>query len=348
VVDSQKLIYAQRKAAFRNLLKGKKLDAYFLGDLSNLYYFTGFWNEGYFSLVGRKEAWLFLPSLLFNQARRETIGFECVKGKVFPSLRKVLTRNRLGKVGFNPAQVSFEMGTELKKLGLAPVPGLVEELRAVKDREEIKLMREAGRLTMEGLEFIKKRLKPGISERTLAADLAHYYFLKAHGLAFNLIVAAGPNSAYPHHITSDYKIRKGDPVIFDVGAVWRGYRSDLTRTLPLGKMTPSFWRVFNIVAGAQKAAIQRLNPGVLAVEVDNAARSFIRNRGFGSAFVHNTGHGVGIDIHEAPRIGPGSKEKLKAGMVVTVEPGIYLPGKFGVRIEDTLLVTPEGPEVLTK
>jgi Xaa-Pro aminopeptidase len=167
------------------------------------------------------------------------------------------------------------------------------------------------------------------------------------GIAFDLIVAGGANSSFPHHITSDYKLRSGEPVVCDIGATWEGYRSDLTRTFTLGRLPTSFWRVFNIVKLAQKKGIHHLRPGVTAGSIDRASRHVIENSGFGRTFIHSTGHGVGIDIHEHPRIGPGAKDKLKAGMVVTVEPGIYLPGRFGVRIEDTLLVTSNGSEVLT-
>ncbi len=347
-ISDQKLILAQRIGAFRDLLREKELDGYFLTDLPNLYYFSGFWNEGYFSLIGLRDSWLFLPSLLYNHARVTTFGFNCLKGKVFPNVKKIIKRHKVEKIGFDPASVQYDLGLELKNLGFVPVPGLVARLRSIKDPLEIDLMRKANHLAVLGLEYLEKRFKPGISERSLSADLNRFYHKYGHGIAFSLIIAAGPNSSFPHHITSDYKLKKGDPITCDVGALWQGYRSDLTRTFPLGKMAPSFWRVFNIVSKAQKDAVERLKPGVLAASVDQVARKVIKKAGFGKAFVHNTGHGVGIDIHEYPRLGPGSKDVLKAGMVVTVEPGIYLPGRFGVRIEDTFLITPTGYEVLTK
>ena len=143
-------------------------------------------------------------------------------------------------------------------------------------------------------------------------------------------------------------MKAGEPVICDIGATWQGYRSDLTRTFTLGKIRGSFSRVYKIVETAQKEGILRIKPGVTAESVDSASRKVIKKLGYGPQFVHSTGHGVGIDIHEDPRIGPGVKDRLKSGMVITVEPGIYLPGQFGVRIEDTLLVTSNGSELLTK
>ncbi len=347
-LDNRIFFSVQRVSIFRDLLRDHKLDAYLLCDLPNSFYFTGFWNEGYFSLISQHASWLFLPSLLYDHAKAATFGFHCVKGKVFPNLDEILRKNRFKKVGFDPSAVSFDIGMQLKKRKFIPVPGLVSKLRLIKDDLEISLMRQANHLAVQGLNFLEKRFKPGVSERALSADLNRFYHHHGHGIAFNLIVAAGANSAFPHHITSDYKLKKGDAIICDVGAIWEGYRSDLTRTYPLGKMAPSFWRIFRIVEKAQKEAIHKLKPNVRAVSIDSAARQVIQKAGYGRSFVHNTGHGVGIDIHESPRLGPGSQDVLKAGMVVTVEPGIYLPGKFGVRIEDTLLITQSGHEVLTK
>ena len=168
-------------------------------------------------------------------------------------------------------------------------------------------------------------------------------------LAILTLVRSGCSSgAAPHHLTSDYRLKNGDPVVCDIGATVAGYRSDLTRTFPLGKMPPGYSKVYKLVEKSQREGIRSLRPGITAGAVDAICRRVIAKGGYGDKFIHSTGHGVGIDIHEHPRIGPGAKDKLQTGMVVTVEPGIYLPGKFGVRIEDTLLVTPEGSEVLTK
>jgi len=230
---------------------------------------------------------------------------------------------------------------------MVPVPGLLSRLRAVKDSYELQRLRVANHLAAEGIRFIKKKLRAGKSEKQLAAELAYFFNTKGDGIAFDLIIAGGPHSAFPHHINADYRIKAQDQVICDIGATWEGYRSDLTRTLTLGKIPPQFSRVYRIVEMAQKKGIHRIKPGVSAESVDQAARGYIQQQGFGPQFVHSTGHGVGIDIHEDPRLGPGIKDRLKSGMVITVEPGIYLPGLFGVRIEDTLLVTPTGSDRLT-
>lgn len=346
--DVKHLHLAQRREAFRDLLKQRKLDGYLLTGLSDLFYFTDYKSEGYYGLIGLDESWLFLPNLLYDQAKAVTSGFVCLKGKFFDELKAVLAKKKIKKVGFDPSQLSFAFGAALRKMGFVPVSGLVTELRAIKDPLELQRLREANHLAARGAEFVRKRLRPGLTEKRVSADLAHFFNVEGDGIAFDLIIAGGANGSFPHHIVSDHRLKSGEPVVCDIGATWAGYRSDLTRTFPLGKMAPAFSRVFSIVEKSQKEGIRRIRPGVTAGSIDRVCRQIIGKHGYGKTFIHSTGHGVGIDIHENPRLGPGSKEMLKAGMVVTVEPGIYLPGKFGVRIEDTLLVTPGGSEVLTK
>ena len=347
-MDSKKLFLATRISLLRDLLREKKLEGYMLTNLSDLVYFTDFRSEGYYALIGLQESWLFLPNLLFEQGRSLTSGFHCLQGPLFPLLKKVKSKSKLKKIGFDPDQLPYSFGFELTRMGFKPVRGLVSQLRAIKDILEQDRLRAANHLAARGAEFVRKRLKPGLSEKKASADLAHFFDLEGDGISFDLIIAAGPNSAFPHHITSNYKMRKGDPVICDIGGLWEGYHSDLTRTYTLGRISPFYSRIYKIVEKSQNEGIRQLRPGVTAGSVDLASRRVIRKAGYGPKFCHSTGHGVGLDIHEYPRIGPGGKEKIKAGMVVTVEPGIYLPGKFGVRIEDTLLVTPSGSEILTK
>lgn len=347
MTNNKKRYLTRRLASFKDLLKEKKLDGYFLANLSDLVYFTDFRNEGYHALIGLTDQWLFLPNLLYEQGRVHTSGFQCLTGPFSTSFKKVLAKAKLKKPGFDPNQMPYGLGHALVKLGFKPVPGLVARLRSVKDALELDRLRRANHLAATGAAYVKTLLKPGRTERRVSADLAHYFDIHGHGISFDLIIAGGPNSAFPHHITSDYKLRRGDPVICDIGGLWEGYHSDLTRTYTLGKIASSFSRVFRIVKNAQIEGIRRLRPGVTAGSIDQASRRVIRKEGFGPQFTHSTGHGVGLDIHEEPRIGPGGRDRLKPGMVVTVEPGVYLPGKFGVRIEDTLLITSSGSELLT-
>ncbi len=338
---------SQRLAVFQDVLAEKKLDGYLITNLSDLFYFTDYKSEGYYALVGRKEAWLLLPNLLFEQAKAVTRGFTCLEGRFFTVLDEILKKEKLKKIGFDPNQLPYAFGEALVKRGFVPIGGLVARLRIIKDELELQRLRAANHLAAEGAKFVKARLKPGRTEKQVSAELAHFFNTKGDGIAFELIIAAGPHSAFPHHICSDYRMKAGEPVVCDIGATWEGYRSDLTRTYTIGKIRGSFSKVYNIVEKAQKEGIRRIKPGVTAESVDLASRKVISKHGYGKTFVHSTGHGVGIDIHEDPRVGPGIKDRLKAGMVITVEPGIYLPGQFGVRIEDTLLVTPTGSDLLT-
>jgi Xaa-Pro aminopeptidase len=338
---------SQRLGAFRDILSERKLDGYLVTNLSDLYYFTDYKSEGYYSLIGRHDAWLLLPNLLFEQAKAVTRGFTCVEGRFFTVLDEILKKSKMKKIAFDPNQLPYAFGAALVKRGFVPIGGLIAQLRIVKDALELQRLKAANHLAAEGAKFVKAKCRPGRTERQVSAELAHFFNIKGDGIAFELIIAAGPHSAFPHHICSDYRMKAGEPVVCDIGATWEGYRSDLTRTYTLGKIRGSFSKVYNIVEKAQKEGIRRIKPGVTAESVDLASRQVISKQGYGPKFVHSTGHGVGIDIHEDPRIGPGVKDKLKAGMVITVEPGIYLPGQFGVRIEDTLLVTPSGSELLT-
>ncbi len=346
--DLKYIYLARRMDAFREVLREHKLDGYMLNNLADQYYFTDYKSEGYYGLVGQKGAWLFLPNLLFEQGKAVTRGFTCLQGKFFEELDAVIAKSKMKKMGFDPNQLTFAFGEALKKKGFVPVPGLITPLRAIKDEFELKRLRKANHLAALGAEFVRKRLKPGRREKDLAADLARFFSIEGDGIAFDLIIAGGRNAAFPHHITSEYKLKNGEGVVCDIGATIEGYRSDLTRTFPLGTMRAAFTKVFEIVQRSQKAGMDHIKPGVTAGSVDDVCRQIIDKSGYGKTFVHSTGHGVGIDIHEHPRVGPGAPEKLETGMVVTVEPGIYLPGRLGVRIEDTLLVTPDGSEILTK
>ncbi|MDD5255407.1 MAG: M24 family metallopeptidase, partial [Candidatus Omnitrophica bacterium] len=232
---------------------------------------------------------------------------------------------------------------------LAPAGGTIEGFRKVKTAGELQKMREATRIAREALEFCRGILSPGIKELEVAAEIERFIrYNGAYGPGFETIVASGPNSSRPHHLTSSRRLCAQEPVIIDLGVDYQGYNSDLTRTFFLGKMTPLFSKVYAIANEAQRRAIAAIRPQVFANKVDTCARQYITRKGYGGFFTHSLGHGVGLEVHEAPRIsGTNCKDPLKTGMVFTVEPGIYLPGKFGVRIEDMVLVTRKGCEVLS-
>ena len=231
---------------------------------------------------------------------------------------------------------------------LEPANHLIRELRKVKDAQEIQLIKEACRIADIGVKTAQEVIRPGLKEKDVAAEV-EYAMRKAgsDGVAFETIVASGYCCAYPHGTFLEKTIQEGDLVVVDLGASWRFYRSDITRTFLAGNPSEKQTQLFETVLRAHQAAFEAIAPHVLAREVDAAARRVIEDAGFGEFFVHNLGHGVGLEVHEAPVLSPDSKDLLGVGNVVTDEPGIYLPGYGGVRIEDTVLVTEKGAEKLT-
>ena len=231
---------------------------------------------------------------------------------------------------------------------LQPINDLIRELRSVKDKQEIKLIREACRIAGVGMQTAKEIMWLGTKERDAAAEI-EYSMRKAgsDGVAFETIVASGPTSAFPHGSNLERTIQDCDFVIVDIGATYRSYRSDITRTFIASKATNKQARIYDAVKLAHEKALGTIKPKVAANEVDKSARQVIEEAGYGEFFVHNLGHGVGLEVHEAPILSPDSKDILAAGNVVTDEPGIYVPGLGGVRIEDTVLVTKNGAEILT-
>ena len=231
---------------------------------------------------------------------------------------------------------------------LEPAGSLISQARRIKDPDEITLIRQACKLASEGMRVAAEVIKVGVTEKQAASEI-EYAMRKggSDGTAFDTIIASGPSSAFPHGSCSDRTIREGDLVVVDLGATYNFYRSDMTRTFTAGKPTAKQMKIYETVKNAHQKAFQTIKPCIAAKDVDYAARRTIEAGGFGEFFVHNLGHGVGLDIHEAPVLSPDSKDILAAGNVVTDEPGIYLPGYGGVRIEDTVLVTANGAEKLT-
>ncbi|WP_433497024.1 aminopeptidase P family protein [Sphaerimonospora sp. CA-214678] len=231
---------------------------------------------------------------------------------------------------------------------LVPVRGLVEAVRAVKDEQEIDALRRACEITDEAFSQVVERIAPGVTEREIARWLeVRMTELGADKPAFDSIVASGPNGSIPHHAPSDRPIGSGDLVTIDFGARYGGYHADMTRTVAVGR--PAAWQrdLYELVRQAQQAGCLAVRPGATAHEVDAAARGVIERAGYGDHFEHGLGHGVGLEIHEQPFLGPDRTGRLEDRVPITVEPGVYLPGRGGVRIEDTLVTRDDGPELLT-
>jgi Xaa-Pro aminopeptidase len=255
-------------------------------------------------------------------------------------------------LGFEPVGLSWSDGQRLRQSlrgrPVVPAPPLVEELREVKDEAELASMAEASRLSTEALEELLGRLRQGMTEREAAIELEVAMRRRgADGLAFDSIVAFGEQAAEPHHHPGDRPLERGDLVKMDFGARVDGYCSDMTRTVVFGRASERQREVYEVVRQAQAAGLAALSPGVSGAAVDRACREVVGRAGLADAFSHPAGHGVGLEIHEAPRVRLGSNGRIAPGTPVTVEPGVYLPGFGGVRIEDLAVVRPDGHEVLT-
>jgi Xaa-Pro aminopeptidase len=237
-----------------------------------------------------------------------------------------------------------------KEAGIKIEPkSLLERLRAIKAPSEIEALKKAAELGSLGYDHIRSKLLEGVSEEELAFEVEFFWRKQgAEGVAFAPIIAFGKNSSMPHYRAGSTRLKPGDIVLIDIGVKLNHYHSDMTRTLFFGEANPELEKVYAIVKEAQSMALALLKPGVAASEADDAARSFIASKGYGKNFCHSLGHGVGLDIHEFPTIRKTSENPLEAGMVLTIEPGIYIPGIGGVRIEDTVLITNNGYEKLTK
>lgn len=339
-----------------SLYKKKNLDGLLLTNPANISYLTGYLSRDSWLLLSQKGNYYLTDSRYTAEANKylkpafqvkqaNGLGNDCLK-----QLCQKLYIKNLGFEGNNLTYAQYLKLSEIldKKVNLVHTPGLVEGLRLIKSGEEIEKIRQATKITVCALNFIRDFIRPGKTEIEISGELER--FIRYNGgtsSAFDIIVASGPNSSYPHHITSKRKIGKNEPVLIDIGAEFQGYKSDLTRVFFSGKISLLAQRVYAIVLRAQKQAISRIKPGALTREIDQAARQIIGKNGFGRRFGHNLGHGVGLEVHEAPGISGKTASILKKNMVFTIEPGIYLPGKFGIRIEDVVLVTQKGVEILS-
>ncbi|MBI5574430.1 MAG: aminopeptidase P family protein [Elusimicrobia bacterium] len=334
-----------RIKSLQKRIVSKKLDGFVSFNPSNIFYLAGFRAENSFVFISRKDIILVVSEVNYPSAKKHS---GC---KIQIANDSFFKKYKNKKIGFDNG-ISVARLEKLKKIRgvkFESCSNFIEDLRLIKDQSEIKKIKTACKISSAAIEFAEGKIKTGITEKELADELE--YFLRRGGAeksAFDIIVASGKNSADPHHKPTVRKIQKNDIVIIDLGCVYQGYNSDLTRTFFLGKISKLAKNIFKIVKEAQKKAINVIKHGISCKEVDFAARNFIRKNGFGKYFIHGTGHGVGIDIHEEPSVSAKTEVILKAGMIVTVEPGIYIPDKFGVRMEDTILVTKSGCEVLTK
>lgn len=337
-------------------LKDEHLDGLIVSSPANISYLGGFTASSAYLLVSNKECVYFTDSRYTEEVRprlKSLATLKKINGSVFDLIADTCVGLGLKKVGFEERHLPYAEYRKIRehlkaKSYLVPSYNLIESLRQVKDPGETGKIREALRITGLALEFIRDFIRPGLKELEIAGELERFIRYNGAGeAAFDIIVASGPNSAHPHHRPGPNKIQDDEPLLIDIGVDYRGYKSDLTRVFFLDKIKGLSRRIHEIVLGAQEKAIAKIKPGADIAKIDALARNFIADKGYAKFFGHSLGHGVGLETHEAPSISPKNEGLLVPGMVFTVEPAIYLPGKFGIRIEDMVLVTRKGCEVLS-
>ena len=346
--------YAERIAAVRAVMAEKDLDAYLIQSRMDQYWLTGFTGEDGAVVLTHRAVILLTDGRFDENADREAPYAKKVLRKARTPATNALEikKTRAKRIGYDPSLMSVAefkvLKKECKPAGFVEAGGLFGPLRARKDKGEIKTMRQAIDVAQKAFLATMRWVKPGLTERAIAAKLVYEMQKRgAMGETFPSIVASGPNSSIPHATPGDRKLKKNEILLFDWGAHVDWYGSDLTRVMWLGSIPRRLRKIYDIVRESHDAGIEAVRPGVTAHEVDRAARRVIEKAGFGKRFNHATGHGVGLVAHEIPRIGKGTETELQEGMVITIEPGIYLPGVGGVRLEDDILVTKRGYEVLT-
>jgi len=346
---------ADRLRACRTKITQKALDGYLVTNRTDQYYLTDFNGEDGAALILRKRVVLLTDGRFAEEAARFAPWATAVVRTVSLSeaLGRLARRHRPGRIGFDPGRITVKLHTAVRRAvrpaKLVAVPGLVEGLRLIKDATEVAALTRAVRIAESAFKSVIGRLRLGTTERQLAAALQHEMIRRgASEASFPIVVAEGARSSLPHAVPGDRRIRAGSAVLIDWGAVVGGYCSDLTRVVFVHRIPPRFRRMYENVYAAQAEAIQAIRPGVRMCDVDARARRRLERASLGRRFSHGLGHGIGLDVHEAPRLAKRVIEPLEAGMVVTVEPGVYLPDVGGVRIEDDVLVTRSGCRVLSR
>jgi len=332
----------------------KNIDSFLVTYATDITYLTEFPSA---------ESWLFItPAKVFYitdarytlEAKKGLKGIEVIEHtkSIFQTLFKIVRSKKIKRIGFDSRHFNVHQFNVLKKSAPKVVKfietnAVVEGLRAVKEEREIRYIKKALKWHHEAHQYLKRIIKPGVTEKDILLKLEQ--FVKRHdvGFSFDPIIASGSNSCYPHAVVTRRKIRNNEPVLVDMGIEFKGYKSDLTRMFLLGKIPKLVQHVMDCVLKAQERAICKIKPGVAVIAVDQQARNYLKGKNLAQYFRHALGHGIGLDIHEAPRLSQNDSSVLKEGMVITVEPAVYLPHKFGIRLEEMVLVTKRGSEVLS-
>lgn len=344
----------RRLKELRSKLSEKGLDAALITKRENYIYMSNFTGTFANLLITPDKAILVTDFRYVEQAKEEVHVFDIIQyqGNLTVTLNDLISSNNIKHLGFEEDYLTFKTYDDmLKKLSISkllPLGGIIELLRLFKDPGEIEVIREAVRVADEAFSHVLKYIKPGVSEMEVAAELEYYFKTQgARGPSFDTIVASGLRSSLPHGVASHKIIELGDAVTLDFGAIYNEYCSDMTRTVFVGKPKEELKEIYGIVLKAQRAGVEGAVSDLTGREIDSIARNIISGAGYGEHFGHSLGHGVGLEIHEDPRLSQLGTLKMKNGMVVTVEPGIYISGLGGVRIEDMIVINDDKPTVLT-
>ncbi|MBU0904322.1 MAG: Xaa-Pro peptidase family protein [Firmicutes bacterium] len=329
------------------------IEAILLTSEYNRRYMTGFTGTAGVAIITQEHAVFITDFRYTQQAQKELAGFEIVQHSkpIMEEVGAQLEKLNIKSVGFEKDHMSyamFEIYQKAIKADLIPVSGLVEKIRLIKTEQEIKILKAAANIADAAFEHIITYIKPGKTELEVSNELE--FFMRKQGASsssFDIIVASGLRSALPHGVATDKIIETGDFVTLDFGALYNGYVSDLTRTVSVGEPSNELKEIYQIVLDAQLKSLAEIKPGMSGIEADAVARDYIKAKGYGDAFGHSLGHGIGLEVHEGPGLSFRSETILEEGMVITIEPGIYVPEIGGVRIEDDTIVTSSGNEKLT-
>lgn len=340
-------------AKLRELLKEQEMDALLVTNPYNRRYMTGFTGTAGLALVSSNDAVFITDFRYTEQAEKEIEGFRIVQhtATIIEEVAAQAKNMGLQTIGFEKDDLTFglyELYNAQVKATLKPVSGLVEKLRMVKTEDELVILRKAAKIADDAFTHICTFIKPGVTELEVSNELE--FAMRKQGAtssSFSIIVASGLRGALPHGVATDKVIESGDLVTLDFGALYEGYISDITRTVAVGEPSDKLKEIYEVTRAAQELAVEKIKPGMTGIEADAIARDYITSKGYGEAFGHSTGHGIGLEVHEGPGLSFRSETVLIPNMAVTVEPGIYLPGIGGVRIEDDIVMTEDGNVRLT-
>ncbi|MCM3710916.1 M24 family metallopeptidase [Sporosarcina luteola] len=340
-------------AKLREALKENGLDALLVTNPYNRRYITGFTGSAGVAIVSADDAVFITDFRYTEQAAEQMQGFRIVKHEktIIEEVSNQAKEMKLKTLGFEKDNVSFgtyELYNDKVDAELKAVSGIIENLRMVKNADEIKILQQAAKIADDAFAHICTFIKPGVTELEVSNELEMY--MRRQGAAsssFDTIVASGERGALPHGVASDKVIQSGELVTLDFGALYNGYISDITRTVAVGEPSEKMKEIYEVTLAAQELALEEIKAGMTGIEADAIARDYIKSKGYGDAFGHSTGHGIGLEVHEGPALSFRSETVLVPNMTVTVEPGIYLPGIGGVRIEDDIIITEDGNVRLT-